>query len=519
MELSDNFSAVVKETLETEFRLFICYLLLVVGHICIVWLLPYFPTQDGPSHIYNLVILHDLINGGKDWGEYFTYNLRAVPNLGFHLVAYPLILYFSPQTIERIYVSICILLMSTSVPVFLLAYGKRAFPLSFLVFPVVFNYTLMMGFYSFTIAVPVFLFAVSISWKIRNRSKIYKFIVLNAVGTALFYIHLIPFCLFLMSLITIPFCCRDNISNKLKNTAITVILIMPILYVLGSYLYTDSNPGSVDSSAFFSVSNLYELICELPLFSIDTFSKWQMIPWSILIIIYIQLIRIAMIKKPETQETEEAGRHALVMTCCIAVIYLVSPFTFASGTIFSQRLPWVIFLMSMPCLGVPETGFLRRFRTFIFAGLASAFLICNVFVFVQQSHKVSMFLRGLSYGLPKSSYIMIYKSKGPGWSRVDVLLHAISYYGMTKKCIDVGNYETAHGYFPVHFLKGLPSFPLAQQIDYSPTTIDFLKYPFISYLLCWDISTIDEKRLSAYFHNVWQKEQMGIWRRKATTTD
>ena len=65
------------------------YILLLIAHIALIWLLPYVPTQDGPSHIYNLQILHDLLNGGKEWGEFFVYQLSAVPNLGFILLAYP----------------------------------------------------------------------------------------------------------------------------------------------------------------------------------------------------------------------------------------------------------------------------------------------------------------------------------------------------------------------------------------------------------------------------------------------
>jgi hypothetical protein len=72
------------------------YVIFLAVHIGVVWLLPYVPTQDGPSHIYNLVILKDLLNGGKEWGDYFTAQLFAVPNLGFHLIAYPLLSVFPP---------------------------------------------------------------------------------------------------------------------------------------------------------------------------------------------------------------------------------------------------------------------------------------------------------------------------------------------------------------------------------------------------------------------------------------
>src|SRR6266567_4661832 len=115
---------------------FILFILLLTAHIGLVWVLPYFPTQDGPSHIYNLVILDDLLHGGKEWGSFFTYKLHAVPNLGFHLIAYPLLQFFPPLITEKIFVSIYIFLMGACGPFFLRSFDKPVFPLSFLVFPV-----------------------------------------------------------------------------------------------------------------------------------------------------------------------------------------------------------------------------------------------------------------------------------------------------------------------------------------------------------------------------------------------
>ena len=85
---------------------FTWYLLLLAAHIGFIWWLPYFPTQDGPSHLYNMVILRDLLNGGEEWGRYFEYQLRIVPNMGFTLFAYPLLYFFPALIVEKIFLSI-----------------------------------------------------------------------------------------------------------------------------------------------------------------------------------------------------------------------------------------------------------------------------------------------------------------------------------------------------------------------------------------------------------------------------
>src|SRR6266568_1982070 len=100
------------------------YTILLTAHVILAWLLPYFPTQDGPSHLYNLVILHDLLHGGKEWGNFFTYSLHLVPNLGFNLLAYPLINFLPPLAVERVFITIYIVLMGSSVPLLLKTFGR-----------------------------------------------------------------------------------------------------------------------------------------------------------------------------------------------------------------------------------------------------------------------------------------------------------------------------------------------------------------------------------------------------------
>src|SRR6266702_2190648 len=179
------------------------YTSLLAAHVMLIWLLPYFPTQDGPCHIYNLVILHDLLHGGKEWGNYFTYTLHPVPNLGFNLLAYPLINFLPPLVVERVFLSIYIVLMGSSVPLLLKTFGRPVFPFAYFVFPVIFNFCLLTGFYSYVIAVPLFILSFSLAWKVRNSSHFCKFICFNLSGTILFYFHLIPSLFFLLSLISI----------------------------------------------------------------------------------------------------------------------------------------------------------------------------------------------------------------------------------------------------------------------------------------------------------------------------
>ena len=136
------------------------YLALMAWQLLIVWLLPVFPTQDGPSHIYNASILYDLLHGGKLWGEYFSCNIKAIPNLGFTLIAYPLLSVASPFIVEKIFISIYLLLMVIATHLLIRIFAPSStysLTIKLLSIPVIFNFDLMMGFYSYVIAVPFLL--------------------------------------------------------------------------------------------------------------------------------------------------------------------------------------------------------------------------------------------------------------------------------------------------------------------------------------------------------------------------
>ena len=51
------------------------------------------------------------------------------------------------------------------------------------------------------------------------------------------------------------------------------------------------------------------------------------------------------------------------------------------------------------------------------------------------------FLNGLDAKLPKGAFIMMYHHPNQIWYlRVNTLLHAVSYYGIVKGGVNIGNY-------------------------------------------------------------------------------
>ncbi|MDL1979996.1 MAG: hypothetical protein LWX02_00700 [Deltaproteobacteria bacterium] len=500
-------------------KILFCYIFFLCAHIGLVWFLKYFPTQDGPSHIYNIGILHDLLNGGKEWGNYFTYKLHAVPNLGFNLLAYPMLHFFPPLVAEKLFVSMYIVLMGCSVPLLLHVFNKPSMPLSFFVFPVMFNFTLLMGFYSYVVTIPLFLIAFSLCWKNYNHSRIFKFVFLNITGLIIFYFHLIPFVLFLISLIVITIVRSTDSKERIVELVKLLATISPIILNLIFYLIHSPKNPFPEISYLLSVSRYIRLLSDLFSFSAVNFSPWQMFAASPVMFLYL-LFTYSSVKdiykrNRQNKAVPDSEKFLLFLSSALILIYLFAPFRFGGGSFFNQRFPWVIFLIILPLFKIPEGTFWKRFGSKIIVGAVSFFFVFNAVTLWQQSSKVEKFLSGLHAELPKGAFIMTYKAIKPERPKVDILLHAASYYGIFKKCVNIGNYETGLYYFPVKFKDTIPNFPSESQISYAPETIDWLDYPSIQYLLGWEIDKNNMENLSKFFHIIWEGGHSSIWQRNS----
>ena len=521
---------------------YLYFALLLFGHIILIWILPYFPTQDGPSHMYNLVILNDLVHGGKDWVNYYTINYRLIPNLGFHVIAFPLLQIWSPIVTEKVFITLYVILLGSGYLYFLHAFEKPKFPHAYFVLPVIFNFTLLMGNYSYTIAIPVYIIGLALQWKFRNASIPAKFIIINFFAVTLFLFHLIPFCLYIISASLILWIGSEK-KLTVKYYLKQLILFLPCILVLILYLWNTSDIYQLsqilqkDQIASGSVENFLTrkifLICELILFSTDTFSRWQLVPAAIFGFLVVcfsyESLKQLINKFINRGKLSPANNFFFIQNIILIGIYLLAPFRWGSGSFFNERLPWVILLFLIPVLTIPKARLNKKIRPIVIM-IVIFFLAVNTIVFNNESKKVQDFIAGLKIDMPKGSFLMTYKkpvdawarvpvdpwARVPvdAWARVDTIRHAGSYYGIKNKAIDVGNYQANTKFFLVEFNRTIPKLPQYLQVENNPHTINFSHYPSIQYILGHDLSEFDKKNLGNYFKIIFENNDLSIWRRK-----
>ena len=139
-----------------------------------IWFFRYFPTVDGPSHLYNsFVLAHYFDPGSVVIRDYFIVNFRLFPNWTIYLLMSPLLRLMQPLIVQRIILSICVVSIPAAVVYLQKSFKGNTDAFSLLGVLVVYSDMLFMGFFNFIIAATLFAIALGFWWRRRNNRYLY----------------------------------------------------------------------------------------------------------------------------------------------------------------------------------------------------------------------------------------------------------------------------------------------------------------------------------------------------------
>ena len=140
---------------------------LLALHLLLVWVFPFFPSQDGPAHQALSMVLREYGRPGAGLlREYFLINREALPNWFVFFLMSKALAFVSVPMAEKLLLTAYVLLLPLSARYALRAIDPRSLFLSVLAFPFVYNFLFHMGFFNFCFSLPAFLFTVG--WWLRR---------------------------------------------------------------------------------------------------------------------------------------------------------------------------------------------------------------------------------------------------------------------------------------------------------------------------------------------------------------
>ena len=417
------------------------YLLIAFLQLVPIWSVHYLPTVDGPSHVYNALVLRDLVSGrGGAFAQTFRIDWRPQPNwIGTAAMAL-LLEVFSPAVAEKIFFSAIVLVFALAMWLYAGAVDRDRAPMALLALPFTFNWLLQAGFYNFSLGVALAFLAIALWWR-RPR------IIPTALLLVLIYFSHPMAVLFACASIGLIWLLRSRDPKRLA----VFVPVLPLLvwywrFQKGMSISGDDRPWKEILSILFGVRISW------------TFHRAQMIFGTIIVVLIFALVIIRVMGRVKARPTFRDEDVFLLLTILLIVLYFATPENAAGGMFLRERITLFLYLTPLPWIAITrwQDHFVR-----VLATVAVANIVYLTICYRRVEPAIEDFVRGVDAARPESTILAIVNIHLPYGASISVLSHALDYAAAERRLIDVNNYEADCGLFPIGFRSPSPTVDLA----------------------------------------------------------
>jgi len=221
--------------LTNKYEVYFFYLLLLINLIPVLFT-TYFPTVDGPAHLYNSRVIVDLLsNGNSPLSAFYIFNPHLIPNLSGHFILSILLLIFPAFMAEKILLSAYLILLPVLFRWLFNSLAIKNKYLVYFIFPFTYSFLFYWGFYNFHIGLLVFFIGTSVMIKAINSGfTLKRYLLLLILSLIIFYSHIFVLAIFLF---TVSVLNLENIialfksDGSGKKAVIKVLLHQMILFL------------------------------------------------------------------------------------------------------------------------------------------------------------------------------------------------------------------------------------------------------------------------------------------------
>lgn len=429
-----------------------------------VWGFEWFPTQDGPSHLYNAHVLLHLDEA--PFAAVYESQWSLVPNL---LGTAFLVLFgsFLPLAVaEKLLISVA--LVGFVAGFRMLVRGDRDFtPAVALLGPLLcFNYPLHMGFYSFALGLAL----VPWGWWAASTDRLWA---AGAIAVVAWFAHLAA-CLLVMAGVVV-FAWR-------RAWVLAPATALMVWYLVG---FESSDPVRL------ALGDLLERIVTLR--AASAYNGVQE---------YVAMGAAAAMAVLAGTFGRSGDRRWLVLVAACLVLYLVLPDGSAGHWFLSERLSLAPWLALAPLAAGPvEPG--RNQRT-VLVGLCCALSLGSVAATVPHAERLNGELK--SYHALQDRVAggetllpLDFNVDAERFERARPFLHAAGWYGINRMAIDAGNYEAHTSHFQTRLQKFVVM-PDQNTLMSAPEAVDFARFRSrIRYVLTRNLPAAARLSLEAHY--------------------
>lgn len=497
---------------DTKFKTLVAILFIL--YLVPIWRFRYFPSQDGPSHIYVTEVLSSLTAGQSAYEDYFRLNIRPFPNWSAYGVMWFFQRFASPLTAEKLFLTIYLGLMVLSFWYLLSVLGRPHRLWALFALPLGYNYTLFMGFYNFCFGLPLVLFTLGFWWRWREKWGPGRLLVLAVLLLLVYFCHPVPIglvlaCLAGMAVVYYRF--------RLKPVSYLLVSFIPVL-TLFAYNFLGDRAFAVQpsSSSFWRLPQL--IVDFVKMRSILAFDAGRQAPialglaailWSALLV----TIRKRCRRERNGLHIDFQPRDVFVIPLLISLLlYVVLPNRIGEGGVISARMNLFSTVLVIPLL---SEDFGKRTRVLFTAALGVLLLVNLAFlysVFAINNQRLDEFVAGRDAVSPGSVFLPLVFDKGENDELVWIYAHAPNYYCFGRGIVNLSNYHMDwFSRYVVTWKRDVPR-PGIRDVEALRDRLDFGKLSeYVDYVLTFGEEPETIARVEEYFRPVFKRGRVRIF--------
>lgn len=440
------------------------FAIIVVFNLSVIFNLSYFPSIDGPAHLYNARLLNEIVFQNNTFiNQSITLNPYPVPNWFGHAIMALLLYLFDASVTDIIIISSYLILLPYSFRYLIQSIQPANSLLACLIIPLTINFLVIFGFINFSIALIFYFFTIG-KWLKYQRNKFKQpFLVFSFWLILIYFSHLFIFLFTLLSIVSLEafYYFRNNTAllryqcfSRVKTLILTSLI--PFTFIL---IYSTVKTKEKLYS-FVNTSTLVEWLVDsrpLILFNYELELKFSYIfNICLLILLAYHIISRLTHKVSKPERLREFAPFLIFMGGFILALYFLLPDSNRLVGFFSMRLLllFILFILIL-LLSYPIN---RYVQLCIYLIVFGANYIRNSYlkeIFTDLNREIALFTE-ISHYIPPNSVVLTINYI-ENW----LTPHYTNYLGVNKPMIVLDNYEIETPFFPLIWNdKTIPNFRL-----------------------------------------------------------
>lgn len=435
---------------------------LLIANLVPIFTDGFFPTIDGPAHLYNAQLIRELLLSDDPMlHKHFMFTPGIMPNWSGHGILVIFSSIFPGRIAEFLFLCVYLLGLPLSFRFLVKQAEPKNLTLSYLIFPLCFSFLFLLGFYNFSLGLMFLFWSAGLWLKIRQsdgaKKILWVFLFFSVLLTYLSHVFVFFFLFVFLGgdfLISLLLSRWESAKNKELGWSRKLGVLMATTVIPGGlFIHYSFNSAHLDEGVFLQTNELIDWLTMMRHLVVFNFQlelphvRW--IKWPMIFLTVISLIWLA-IQSYRTKARKTIYSSILrpipwlLVVLSALILYFTLPDSNYTAGFVSVRLCLFVWLGVMSWLVYQKTHWMVHVL-FMAPLLIGHFRLNNYYrdstqVLVPKTNEIYE----VATLIPEGSVVLPLNFTGE-WQQA----HFVNYLGADRPLILLDNYETDMGYFPL----------------------------------------------------------------------